>query len=112
MIITSTINLNLGTGKTATNAYLLMIPYVNEIESTGKVPCDLKFWYSEADKDAGFAQITPVVSGNIITNENLQFIPDEIVKADVNCTMEDVFLYFKTKLKTILGTKYGWTITI
>jgi len=115
MIVTSTINLNGGLNKTVTNAYLLMIPYVGKIGINGKVTCELEFYYSEADADAGASKIYPIIGNDLtkpITNIVLQFIPGEIIKSDVDCTMEDVMAYFKTKLKEKLELDYGWIITI
>lgn len=115
MIVTSTINLSSGTGKTATNAYLVMTPYVNTIKENGQVPCDLEFYFSEADADAGSAKIYPISTASlssIITNTTLTFAPGEVVKVGANCTMEDVFAYFETKLAAKLLADYGWTVTV
>lgn len=113
MIITNAINLSAGAGKTATNAYLKMVPHVGTIQQDGKVPCDLFFYYSEADSDSGADKIYPLNgSGAKITAEVLQFTTNEVVKVGANCTMDDVFAYFKTKLKAVLESKYGWSVTV
>lgn len=115
MIVTNTINISSGAGKTVTNAYLVMTPYVDKIQVDGTVPCELEFYYAEADAAARSAKIYPIFGSDLsalITNSTLQFAPNEIVKAGVNCTMDDVFAYFKTKLAAKLLADYGWTVTI
>ena len=111
MTITNEITLSAGANVKTTNAYCYIDAYVNSIKSTGKVPCDLRVYYSKADCDAGASPIYPVVDGKHITNLTLEFTPNEVIDADPNCTMEKVFAYFDQKAIAVMLASYGWVVT-
>jgi hypothetical protein len=110
MTITST--LNLADGSTAVNAFMTVNIHTELIESTGKAPTGLKFWRSEADKDAGNQEIFPKVSNVIVSACELSFTGAEVVKAGSNCTVADTFSYYKSAVKTKLNSLYGWNINL
>lgn len=117
MIITNLVKLSVGASKASSNVYLKMIPNVATIQQDGMVLCDLIFYYSEADADAGADPIYLLdENGQKIVRETIQFVPGEVIKSNLkdgsSVTMDDVFAYFKTKLKAVLEQKHNWQIDI
>jgi len=110
MIISNT--LTLSDGSTASDVFMTMNMHTGTIETNGKAPCDLSYWRSEADKDAGKTKIYPVVNGVKISSVTPQFTGQEIVKVGPNCTVADTFAFYKQAVADKLLADYGWNVTI
>lgn len=110
-IITDSVNLSIGEAKT--NVWGAVVFHTQELLITGKVQCDISFYKSEADSDAGKDKLYPLDSnGNKVTNCTIQCALSDVIKASGESTMVDVVGYFYNKVKTKLEDDYSWTITI
>jgi hypothetical protein len=110
MTITDT--LELADGSSAANLFMTVNIHTGSLEVTGQAPVDLKYWRSEADKNAGKAQVWPVESGAVVGAVTLNFTGTEIVKVGGNCSVNDTFTFYKTEVANKLNALYGWTVNL
>src|SRR4030067_1542093 len=110
VLITNSVATSIGEDKT--NLWGTVVFNTQELLLTGKVQCELSFYKSEADYDAGLDKIYPVIDGNKITNCTIQILITDVIKASGESTMQDVVVFFYTKVITYLQSTYGWTVTI
>ena len=110
LLITNSITTSVGSSMS--NTWATVTFHTQELLVTGKVQCDISFYKSEADHDAGTDKIYPVVSGSKVTNCTITLALSDEVKASGQSTMADVVAFFYGKIKSYLETTYSWTVTV
>lgn len=118
LLITNQVSTSIG--EDMTNLWASVVFHTQELLITGKVQCDIKFYKSEADADAGADPVYPVVNGQKVTNCTITVALSDVIKVGAGAEMSDVVAYFYSKVEEYLEANYvtdaspalPWAVTV
>lgn len=117
MALVNNTQVNTSIGQNLTGTFAVVDYNTNSlVNGEGTVYATLSWYKSESDYDSSvnkaLAKVYPMDNGVIVQEVSFQVALTDVVKASGECTFQDVFIFFNTKVKNTLNASYGWDIQL